>query len=116
MVNPIIHTQRSDHRHIRNDRLLIACSFWLRVGFVGASILFAGVLLLLNGEAKPMFALASALGGGLLAAFSWKRGRALLDRVDDADAPFPAAALAAVRNHPLEPAAKFDHGTSLVAN
>jgi len=83
---------------------------------VGASILFAAVLLLVNGEAKPLFALASAVGGGLLAAFSWRRGRALLDRVDDADAPFPAAALAAVRNHPLQPTAQFDRRTALAAN
>ena len=116
MENPNLSAQHPSAGHGENDRLLIACSFWLRVGFVGASILVAGLLLLFNGEAKPLLAMASAAGGGLLAAVAWKRGRVLLDRVDGADAAFPAAALAAVRNHPLEPIAKFDRRAILGAD
>ena len=61
---------------------LIESGLWLRVGFIGASSAAVAVLLLFTGEARPLIALASALAGGVLAAFSWRRSWVLLDRID----------------------------------
>jgi len=63
-------------------RALVASSLWLRVGFVGACTLAVAVMLLWSGQAKPMFALASALAGGLLVIFAWRRAWTILDRAD----------------------------------
>ena len=69
----------------RRDRnALVACGLWLRLGFIGACG-FAGVLLqLLNGEMKPLSAVALLVGAGTLAAVSWWRARAVLDVCDGA--------------------------------
>ena len=63
-------------------RELIECGLWLRVMFIGAGGVAAGLAQLLDGEGKPLPALALVVGGGAVAAASWWRGRTVLDRAD----------------------------------
>ena len=63
---------------------LVACGLWLRIGFVGASAVAAGLIQLFDGKVKPFSALALAVGGGVLAAVSWWRARTVLEIADGA--------------------------------
>ncbi len=63
----------------KGGRAVVAFGLWLRAGIIGASGLVGGLIQLLGGEAKPLSALALAVGGGVLAAVSWRRVRAALD-------------------------------------
>ncbi len=74
---------------------LIAYGLWLRVGFVGASGFAAGLIELVDGGMKPLFALALAAGGAALAAAGWWRARTLLGAADDSPSPAVAAQPAA---------------------
>jgi hypothetical protein len=81
---------RSENAHgvpelSRRDRnALVVCGLWLRLGFIGACG-FAGVLhQLLNGEMKPLSAVALLVGAGTLAAVGLWRARAVLDVSDGA--------------------------------
>jgi len=65
---------------------LCACSLWMRVGFVGASTLAAGLVLAFRGESGALTALALVLGGGLVAVLSWRYARTMLERADAWDA------------------------------
>ncbi len=61
------------------------------LGFVGASILATGLLLLVTGDARPLStALALLAGGGLLASLAWRRAWLILNRTE-ALAPAPEA-------------------------
>ena len=100
MGDQIINTQSIPELSKRARRALIECGLWLRIGFIGASTLAAGLLQLFSGEVKALSALALAVGGGVLAAGSWWRGRTVLDLADRASAviagaPSPASARAA---------------------
>lgn len=78
---------------------LVVCGLWLRAGFIGASALLAGLMLLFTGESNPALAIALAVGGGILAPYAWRRSWAVLVRVD---------ASAASRSAPL-PRRENDH-------
>ena len=60
-------------------RALIRCGLWLRVAFVGACALAAGLIALFDGEVELTSALALAVGGGALAAIGAWRCRNALD-------------------------------------
>lgn len=62
-----------------DERALLTSSVWLRVGFIGATAVAAGVLQLLEGDLAWLSPLALAFCGGVLAAVSWSRARAVLD-------------------------------------
>ena len=64
---------------IENRRALLVSSVWLRVGFIGATAVAAGVLQLLEGDFAWLSPLALAFCGGVLAAVSWSRARTVLD-------------------------------------
>ncbi len=68
------------------SRALIECGLWLRVTFIGASGVAAGLAQLLDGEGKLLPALALVVGGGAVAAASWWRGWTVLDTADQAAA------------------------------
>lgn len=68
------------------ERLLLACSLWLRIGFVGASAVASGLLVLLSGDAQWLSALALAFFGGVLAAASFRHARTLLGDAERASA------------------------------
>jgi len=67
-------------------RALVESGLWLRIGFIGASGVAAGLIQLFDGEVKPLSALALAVGGGVLAAVSWWRARTVLENADGATA------------------------------
>ena len=71
---------------------LVVSGLWLRVGFIGACGLAAGLHMLFYGETKPLSAVALAVGGAVIAAFSWRRARAALDRADAAVVVTPSGA------------------------
>lgn len=84
----------SESRHVDSEsrRALIAAGLWMRAGFVGTSAVVIGLILLFNGEANPLLALAIALGGGAFAAFAWRRSWTILAQADAVEATSPAAA------------------------
>jgi len=61
----------------------VVCGLWLRVALIGASAFVVGVLQMFGGEMKLLTALALAVVGGLLTAFSARRARHALDVADD---------------------------------
>jgi len=63
-------------------RALVGSGLWIRIGFIGASGVTAGIIQLLGGEVTPISALALAVGGGVLATLSWRRAGAVLDGAD----------------------------------
>jgi hypothetical protein len=104
------------------ERTLVTYAIWLYIGFIGASALGAGLLSLLEGEAKWVSAAALAVSGGVVAAVSWRRGRALLARADRATAaigtspdrthgPFPDSA---ARIRQIASSVVRQHGTAEV--
>jgi len=70
---------------------LSACGLWMRVGFVGASALAAGLVLAFRGESGALTALTLVLGGGLVAVLSWRHARKILERADAWDADVSSA-------------------------
>jgi hypothetical protein len=64
------------------ERALIACSLWLHIGFIGAAALAVGLLQLFDGEPEWLSGLALVFSGGVLAAASWRRARAILERAE----------------------------------
>ncbi len=78
-------------------RALVESGLWLRIGFIGASGVAAGIIQLLGGEGKPISALALAVGGGVLATLSWRRAWANLDSADQ----LPSVAPSTGRDHAL---------------
>jgi hypothetical protein len=70
-------------------RAISASGAWSTLGFVGASLLGAGLLFVTQGGATLGSAL--VLAGGALAAYAWRRAWAALARIDGSSTP-PAAA------------------------
>lgn len=62
----------------RDRRALIACGFWLRIGFIGVCGIAGLLFQLLNGVMNPLPAVALAAGAGSLVAVGWWRASALL--------------------------------------
>ena len=91
MEDGIVNAYPTPELRKKAGRALIACGFWLRVAFVGASGVVAGLIQLIEGSASPLSALTLAVGGAVLAVVSWWRARAALDHADK-----PTARLAKV--------------------
>jgi hypothetical protein len=66
------------------ERVLVTCSLWMLIGFVGATAVAAGILQLFDGEANWLSALALIVCGGILTATSWHRGQIVLDDAEQA--------------------------------
>jgi hypothetical protein len=76
-------------------RAITKSGMWSGVGFVGASTLAAGLLLLIDGGATAGIALSLILAGGAVAIFGWRSAWKVLDGIDRlspdaADAASPA--------------------------
>jgi hypothetical protein len=92
-----------------DGRAITRSGMWSGVGFVGASLVAAGLMLLINGEASFLSALGLIVGGGALATFGWRSAWKVLDRIDPSSAtagPMSPAAAAGV-NAAKAPAASF---------
>jgi hypothetical protein len=89
MTESIVNTSLESRN--KSKRALLACGLWLRVSFIGASGLAAGLLFIFDGSLEPLSALVLAVGGGILAAFSWWRAWTILDH---ANAPATVTAAA----------------------
>jgi hypothetical protein len=81
------------------ERGLVTSSLWMHIGYIGATTLVAGLLQLLDGEGKLLWALALVLFGGVLAVASWRRALTVLEHADWAstiatDAPSESASRA----------------------
>jgi hypothetical protein len=73
-------------------RAFVATGLWLRVGFVGASVLAIALITLFTGEASPVMALAGVVAGGMVAAYSWRQSWVVLNRADEEMTAPPAPA------------------------
>jgi hypothetical protein len=67
-------------------RALVGIGLWARAGFVGASLAAIGLVQLFDASNKPLYAVALAVAGGVLAAFAWQRAGKIIAREDAADA------------------------------
>jgi len=76
-------------------RAFVALGLWLRLGMVGAFGLVAGLLQLVDGEVKPLSALALMIGGGAMLAIGGWRARTMIDHIDDAAVATSGASSAA---------------------
>lgn len=65
-------------------RAIAVSGMWARVGFVGASLLATGLVLLSNHSVGALSSLALVLGGGALATYGWRNAWKVLDRIDGA--------------------------------
>ena len=82
MEDGIVNAYPTPELRKKAGRALVACGFWLRVGFVGASGVAVGLIQLIEGDVKPLSALTLAVGGVVLAVASWRRALAVLENVD----------------------------------
>jgi hypothetical protein len=64
---------------VQTDRVLVKCGLWLHIAFIGATLVAAGLIVLLEGEGKWLLALTLVCSGGILAALGCHRGRVVLD-------------------------------------
>ena len=78
----IVNTQPIRDLSKRARHALVESGLWLRIGFIGASGVAAGIIQLLGADAKPIPALALAVGGGVLATLCWRRAGAILESAD----------------------------------
>jgi 4-hydroxybenzoate polyprenyltransferase len=85
----------------KSERALVVSGLWLRAGFIGASALMAGLMMLFTGESQPALALALAVGGGIFALHAWRRSRAVLERVDSSTASLSVSAPRRDNDHGL---------------
>lgn len=61
-------------------RALVECTFWLRIGLIGALSVAASLVTLVEGEAALLPALGAAILGSAIALLAWRRGRSVLER------------------------------------
>jgi hypothetical protein len=82
------------------DLAVVVCSIWLHTGYIGAVTAAAGVTLLFDPGTSWLAALTLAFSGGVLAAASWHRGRAVLEDAERAQAVAKGAPSAVIRQLP----------------
>ena len=82
------------------DRAVVVCSVWLHTGYIGVVAVVAGLIELFDPGASTLAALALAFCGGVLAAASWQRGRAVLEDAERSPAAARGAPSAVIRQLP----------------
>jgi hypothetical protein len=86
LVHRPLHTLYAPALTGPEGRAIAVSGMWTHVGFVGASLLAAGLALPGGGATSALTALGLVLGGGALATFAWRRAWQVLDRIDPASA------------------------------
>lgn len=66
-------------------RAFFALGLWLRTGFVALSLAAIALIMLANGEAGALAAIASAIAGVLVAGFAWRRAWVLIEGLEPAE-------------------------------
>jgi hypothetical protein len=79
---------------------LVASSLWLRLGFVAATGAVVALVELYKGEADVLAALGWIFGGAWLTLLSWRRAKALLDRLEDTPEAVTPQVAAPQTTHP----------------
>ena len=79
MKNP---TSNSNASRMETGHTLFTYGLWIRIGFVGASGVLAGLLMLFDAESSAGRALLVFLAGAALAVMSWWRIRTVLGLLD----------------------------------
>ena len=93
----LVNTQPLREMNSKARRALVGSGLWIRMGFIGACGVAAGIIQLLGGEVRPISALALAVGGTALATLSWRRAGAVLDGADKPASAVPSTG----RDHAL---------------
>jgi hypothetical protein len=71
-------------------RAITRAGVWSGLGFVGASIAAAGLLVVTNGGATVGVGLALLVAGGALATYAWRKSWNVIDSIDQVVAPVTA--------------------------
>jgi len=86
LVDRTLYTRYAPGLSSSDSRAIAASGTWSGIGFIGASALAAGVLMLTRGGAGVLAAFGLVLGGGALAIYAWRRAWNILDRLDHSSA------------------------------
>lgn len=73
-------------------RAMLACGLWMRLGFIGASLVAVGVIQLFDRETSALSAMSFVAGGALLAVLGWRRAHAALAPLGSANVPIASRA------------------------
>jgi hypothetical protein len=97
LVSRPLYTRYAPGLSTEAGRAITRSGMWSGVGFVGASLVAAGLLTLANGGGTAGVALALIIAGGAVATFGWRNAWKVLDRIDrlpagEAAASAPGAA------------------------
>lgn len=81
--------------HQETGHTLFAYGLWIRIGFVGASVALAGLLMLFDAESTAATALLVLLGGAALAAMAWRKIRTVLALLEERETGAPETSMPA---------------------
>jgi len=82
LVSRPLYTRYAPGLSSEAGRAITRSGTWSGVGFVGASTLAAGLLLLIQGGGTAGIALSLILAGGAIASFGWRSAWRVLDEID----------------------------------
>jgi hypothetical protein len=102
LVGRSMYTRHAPRLRGPEGRAIALSGLWSRVGFVGASMLAAGLVLLGDGAASALTAVGLVLGGGVMAVFGWRRAWQVLDGIDSAPAANASASTPAAVGKTLQ--------------
>jgi len=91
------------------ERVLVTCSLWMLIGFVGATAVAAGLLQLFDGEANWLSALVLIVCGGIVTATCWHRGQTVIDDAEQAPVIPRQVSRSVVRELPRRARAAANH-------
>ena len=91
LVSRPLYTRYAPGLSPESHRALAVSGLWAGLGFVGASVLAAGLLMLVNGGTGAAVALALTIAGGAVATFCWRSAWKVLAELEPTTAA-PAGA------------------------